>query len=209
MNGITLGPGSRREANKIEKLKRIRRAAKKVFLAKGYDAATIREIAAEADVALGTLFLYAEDKQDLLLLVFEEDFPAVRQAAFESARPELPFLDQLIAFFSVIYEHFFLTPALSKDMLREVAFSSGIVAQRIGKDIAEYERCVARLVARAQAEGQISPAVRPDIAAHTLFNLHRIEIRICISTPNAKAEESLKNLRQQFELVFNGLKLRA
>ncbi len=213
MNEIILVPPSRREANKraankIEKLKRIRQAAKRVFLAKGFDSATIREIAVQADVALGTLFLYAKDKQDLLLLIFEEDFPVVRQAAFESARPEMPFLDQLIAFFSVIYEHFFLTPALSKDMLREVAFSTGIVAQRIGKDMAEYERCLARLVARAQAEGQISPSVRADIAAHTFFNLHRIEIRICINAPDLNVEESLKNLRQQFELLFNGLKLR-
>ena len=46
----------RRETNKREKLARIRQAAKDVFSAKDEKAATVREIAAAADVAFGTLF---------------------------------------------------------------------------------------------------------------------------------------------------------
>jgi AcrR family transcriptional regulator len=206
MNAIRVQAVGRREANKREKLSRIRQAAKKVFSERGFLAATIREISVEADVALGTLFLYAKDKQDLLLLIFEEDLPAVRETAYANARADIPFLDQLIAYFEPIYRYFFATPSLSKDMLREVTFSTGIVAQRIGEDLAQYEHYLARIVARAQAAGDISPSIRPDLAAHTLFNLHRIEIRICFGVPNPDIQQSLNNLRQQFELVFNGLR---
>src|SRR5262245_15856773 len=69
----------RREANKRDKLRRIRAAAKDAFLANGYEDAKLREIAESADVAFGTLFLYAESKQDLLLLLFDEELLALTE----------------------------------------------------------------------------------------------------------------------------------
>jgi AcrR family transcriptional regulator len=56
----------RRELNKIDKLRRITDAARLTFETRGYDDATIREIARRAKVALGTIFTYAADKRDFL-----------------------------------------------------------------------------------------------------------------------------------------------
>jgi AcrR family transcriptional regulator len=117
----------RREANKRDKLVRIRRAAREVFLREGYEDATLREIATAADVAFGTLFLYAKNKQDLLLLLFDEELPALTERAFQKADPAMPFIDQLIAFFTEFYAFFSETPRLSRDMMREITFTGGIV----------------------------------------------------------------------------------
>jgi AcrR family transcriptional regulator len=46
--------------------RRLREAAHKVFLERGYEGATTREIAARAEIAMGTLFIYATEKRDLL-----------------------------------------------------------------------------------------------------------------------------------------------
>src|SRR5438093_2985297 len=62
-----------REKHKIDKLRRIRSSARKVFLEKGFDAATTREVAEIAEVSHATVFLYAKDKRDLLFLVFNDD----------------------------------------------------------------------------------------------------------------------------------------
>src|SRR5690606_35807052 len=62
-----------RERNKREKRARIERAARELFERKGFEAATARAIAARARVGLGTLFLYARDKRELLFLVFAEE----------------------------------------------------------------------------------------------------------------------------------------
>lgn len=43
----------------------IEQAARKVFLARGFQAATIQEIAEEAGIAKGTVYLYYESKDDL------------------------------------------------------------------------------------------------------------------------------------------------
>src|SRR5882762_5109341 len=76
-----------RERSKLDKLKRIKSAARELFLLRGYDEATTREIARIADVALGTLFAYAVDKRDLLYLIVNDDLEAMTAAAAESFSP--------------------------------------------------------------------------------------------------------------------------
>lgn len=198
--------GGRREANKRDKLLRIRRAARKVFLEKGYEDATLREIADSANVAFGTLFLYAKNKQDLLLLLFDEELPGATSRAFEQANlVDGPLVDQLITFFAELYTFFAQTPELSRDMMREFAYEDGIVAPRLWEEVLVIEERLARLVARAQEDGSVTSHIAPGLAAHVLFSLHRVELRFCLSNPEPDIPGSLSNLRRQFELVFSGL----
>ncbi|MBO3731541.1 TetR/AcrR family transcriptional regulator [Glycomyces niveus] len=59
----------RRERNKQEKLDRITTAASELFAERGVDEVTTQQIADKADIGTGTLFLYAKNKGELLLLV--------------------------------------------------------------------------------------------------------------------------------------------
>ena len=197
---------SRREANKSDKLKRIREAAKRVILEKGFENATVREIAEVAGVAFGTIFLYASDKQDLLLMIFEEDLSRLREKALKRVRKDASFPDQLIAFLTPIYTFFLATPQLSRDMLREVQFSEGIVAKRIGRDMAEFEHSIAEIVSLAQTRGILRGDVSSVFIAQLLFGLHRMQMRLCIATERPDKRACLKTLREQFELVLDGLK---
>src|SRR3989337_3574158 len=61
------------------------RAASRVFISRGYHAATVREIAAEAGLSLGSLYSYIRTKEDILYLVFERLTTALR----ENIRPAL------------------------------------------------------------------------------------------------------------------------
>ena len=63
---------SRRESNKADKQRRILRAARELFSARGYEGTSLRQIAERAGVALGTLALYADDKRDMALMIFNE-----------------------------------------------------------------------------------------------------------------------------------------
>src|SRR5215472_18786691 len=85
-------PGLRpRERNKLDKLKRIKAAARELFLEQGYDSATTREIARRADVGLGTLFSYASDKRDLLFLIYNDMQEALTRTAFSGSRSSRTF----------------------------------------------------------------------------------------------------------------------
>jgi len=54
----------------VERRQAILNAAMKVFAQRGYAAATIREIAREADIAQGTIYLYFPSKREILLAVY-------------------------------------------------------------------------------------------------------------------------------------------
>lgn len=66
---------SKRKNN--EKYYRIVNAATKIFARKGFYQAKISEIAKEAQVADGTIYIYFENKDDILISVFEEQMKAV------------------------------------------------------------------------------------------------------------------------------------
>ena len=64
----------RRERNKQDKLARITAAACKLIAEQGIGAVTTLQVAEAADVATGTLFLYAKTKGELLLLAQNSEY---------------------------------------------------------------------------------------------------------------------------------------
>ncbi|GAA4670001.1 TetR/AcrR family transcriptional regulator [Phytohabitans rumicis] len=94
-------PVGRRERNKQEKLDRIMAAARELFAEHGVDDVTTQQVADKADIGTGTLFLYAKNKGELLLLVQNstyadalvrgkaaaETIPDVRDAVMAIVRP--------------------------------------------------------------------------------------------------------------------------
>ena len=62
-------PLGRRERNKREKLDRIIAAASELFAEHGVEEVTTQQIADQADIGTGTLFLYAKTKGELFLMV--------------------------------------------------------------------------------------------------------------------------------------------
>lgn len=62
--------GTRTESNKNDKYHRILEAAIKVFAEQGFFHSTVSQIAREAGVADGTIYLYFKNKDDILLQFF-------------------------------------------------------------------------------------------------------------------------------------------
>jgi AcrR family transcriptional regulator len=60
-----MGNGEPRTKEKEVRTAEIEQAARKVFLSRGFQAATIQEIADEAGIAKGTVYLYYKSKDDL------------------------------------------------------------------------------------------------------------------------------------------------
>jgi len=67
-------PIGRREQAKQDKRERIMAAARELFVAHGVSGVTTQQIADRADVAIGTLYLYASTKAELLIMVQNEKF---------------------------------------------------------------------------------------------------------------------------------------
>ncbi|MFC1557847.1 TetR/AcrR family transcriptional regulator [candidate division KSB1 bacterium] len=64
---------SRKEREKIERKKDILEAAKRVFAEKGFEKATLDEIAVEAEYGKGTLYNYFKNKEDLFISLMRHE----------------------------------------------------------------------------------------------------------------------------------------
>jgi len=73
MDGAEVASG-RRERAKQHKRERIMAAASELFALHGVGGVTTKQIADRADVAIGTLYLYASTKAELLIMVQNEKF---------------------------------------------------------------------------------------------------------------------------------------
>jgi AcrR family transcriptional regulator len=78
----------RRERNKLDKQERIFAAASELFGADGYARVTTQQIAERAGVTNGTLFRYAANKAELLLMVMNSEFDARIAEGREAAASE-------------------------------------------------------------------------------------------------------------------------
>ncbi len=72
---------SRRERERLLRRQEILRAARKVFGARGYERATLDEVAREAEFAKGTLYSYFASKADLFAELVEHEFDEVLACA--------------------------------------------------------------------------------------------------------------------------------
>lgn len=195
-----------REQRKLEKRQRIRAAAREMFSRHGYETATLRQIARRAHVALGTIFNYAQDKRDLVFLIFNEELSTLANEALAAANSQAQFLDQLMGLCRPHYEFFARDPALSRILLRELTFYSE------GKQAAEFHRTRGRLfsgienlVRAAQRNAQVQSSEDARLIARNVFLVFAGALRWWIASPKPDPDEGLADLKRLFELQMSGL----
>jgi AcrR family transcriptional regulator len=166
----------------------------------------MRQIAKRAHVGLGTLFNYAEDKRDLVFLIFNDELDALTGAALAAPRADEPLIDQLMAVFACHYRRLGENHALSRILLQELTFYSA------GKQAATFQEIRGRLidgieelVRRAQSDGRILAREDPAFIALHLFFVYSAAIRWWITAPRPEVKEGLAELRRLLELQFGGL----
>ena len=115
-------PTGRRAANKADKLRRITQATRELFVEKGFDGTTMRDIAARAGVGFGTLFDYAASKRDFLFLLFNPELETVLDESAAAAATEPLFIDKMMAFFGGYYALYARDRAIARAVLRELTF---------------------------------------------------------------------------------------
>ena len=201
---------SLREKKKLETRERIRAAAAELFTRHGYAAATMRQIAARAHVGLGTLFNYAEDKRDLVFLIFNEELNAITDVALAAPRPGQPLAGQLASVFAVHYRWLAEKPALARILLQELTFySSGKQAATFHSIRTRLMDGIEALVRHAQEKGEISSADKAALIARHAFFTYSASLRWWIAASQPDPEDGIRDLRRLLALQIDGLKASA
>jgi AcrR family transcriptional regulator len=195
-----------RTRNKLDKLRRIKQAAQALFVAKGFDDTTMREIADRAGVGLGTIFLYARNKRDLLFLSINEPLEKVTQKAEGVVDGKAPLIDNLLSIARSHYRFFGRQPALSRLALREMTFyESGAQAAPFQKTRERLIRLFGQTIELAIANGEVSPKEPPLFVGWTLFCIFQVELRRWLASDAADLRTGLSELERALRVLIGGL----
>ncbi|TCV68631.1 TetR/AcrR family transcriptional regulator [Neorhizobium sp. S3-V5DH] len=195
-----------REKNKKDKLLRIKEAAFSLFLSKGFDDTTTREIASLAGVGMGTVFVYAETKRDLLFLIVNDGLEACISESRATISPDYSLLHNLLIILRRHYRYFAENPVISRAALREMYFyQSGKQAERFNRTRHALRHLLIDLITEALDKGIIKSTEAPELIAQAVFAIYQVDLRIWLSEDDPDLDKGTDRLRRQIELVLKGL----
>ena len=151
------------------KHQKILKAAIKVFAEKGFYNSRVAEIAKEADVADGTIYLYFKNKDDILISLFEEEFGQIVENARKELEKEKDPLQKIRRFAIMHLSIVFKQQQLGEVLGVEVRQSSKFMKEYINKPFIEYLNLIRSIVIEGQERGLIRKDLTPGIMKRALF----------------------------------------
>jgi TetR/AcrR family fatty acid metabolism transcriptional regulator len=152
-----------------DKRRRILDAAVGVFARKGYFAARVSDVAEKAGVADGTIYLYFQDKQDILVRLFDEVMSVHVAEAREAVRalPSAPERLQAIAerHLAVLGENRDLAVVFQVELRQSTRFMERFTASWLH----DYFELLDEVMEQGQRDGTLRADVNRKLAAKMLF----------------------------------------
>jgi len=152
-----------------DKHRKIIRAATKVFAKKGFFNARISDIAKEAKVADGTIYLYFNNKFDILLSVFEQEIGKLIDQVTVLLEKETNPKKRLEIFINNHLEEMKKNKYLAEVIHIELRQTSKLIREYRKNKFSEYLDIIAAIIKQGQQEGIFRRDIKPEIAKQILF----------------------------------------
>jgi TetR/AcrR family fatty acid metabolism transcriptional regulator len=192
------------------KRERILDAAIKVFAAEGFYNAKVSQIAHEAGVADGTIYLYFKSKDDLLINLFEDRMEMVNANLREAIETESTAVARLRRIVKLHLELVEQNRDMAEVISVELRQSSKFIREYSNPKFAEFLRTIAGAVVEGQRTGELRTGIDPYVFARALFGaLDEIALAWLVKHPGSKASIELPRAAEQLgDLFIDGLKAR-
>jgi len=154
-----------------DKRERILQAAERVFAKRGFFAARVSEIAKDAGVADGTIYLYFKNKDDLLISLFEARMHQVNDELRAQVAKEKTPLGQLRAFIRRYLQLVADEPAAAEVLTIELRQSSKFMKEYENPQFADFLRLLGGIIAAGQERGELDAQVPSHVAARMIFGM--------------------------------------
>jgi AcrR family transcriptional regulator len=194
-----------RQQNKLSKRQQIKAAARAVFGEQGFDRATLRDIAGRADVALGTVLMHAQDKRDLVLLMYNDEIADLLETAEATIREERGFLESLLVFFRTFYRGYAENLTLARTYLQINFYTPSMNTATLEQHRAHKLKLIARIVKKAQVEGELRSDLAPEVMAKQILLLHRVAVRGWAAAEEPSVKRGIVELERILKLMIEGL----
>jgi len=200
--------GRLRERKKEQTRAHILQSAGRLLAERGFAAATMEEIAAAAEVSVGTLYNYFGSKTLLLLALFDRETDLlIERGAVVVANPGGDGCAAVVALFET-YLGFFLND-LDRGLLSE-AFVVGMTQSALGGELVSMDlrlmEQVGRLVARLRADGLLTGEVPAEEVTLLLYSILIIQILFYVTVPAIGPEVVRAQIGRQVDAAFAGLR---
>jgi len=163
---MTVHSAAERAAKTPDKRERILSAAERIFARHGFFAAKVSDVAKEAGVADGTIYLYFKNKDDLLISVFERRMQEVN-GRLRAAIAGKPPREQLRAFIRTYLQLVHDEPAAAEVLTVELRQSSKFMKEYANPEFADFLRVLGGIVAAAE----LDTAVPAHVGARMIFGM--------------------------------------
>ena len=149
---------------------RILDAALKIFASRGFYNAKVSEVAKEAGVADGTIYLYFESKDALLIALFEDRMQRlIARANDEIARSEGTVLDKIRQAIALHLSLVVDDPDLAEFITVELRQSGKFIKEYDNPKFTEYLRIFRDLILAGQEQGLIRRTVDARLVVRAIF----------------------------------------
>src|SRR5512141_2805748 len=152
-----------------DKRRRILEAAIRTFGRRGFHEARIADIAADAKVAEGTVYLYFRNKEDLLGVVFDESMDDVLEKGRAVARSEAPAAERLTALVDLHFQFIGSDRDLASVFQIELRRSARLVERFSRSKLVEHFRVLGDVLRDGIARGEFRKDLDPRLAVRILF----------------------------------------
>ena len=188
-----------------DKRKRILNAAIKVFAKHGFYATRVSEIAKEAGVADGTIYLYFKNKDDVLLTIFEEGIGRLQKLLQETVDKHPTAEQRLRRIVEIQLGLLEGERELAEVITVNLRQSPTLLREHARPHFTKYLELIAGVVQDGQREGALRNDVNAMVVARALWGgLDGIAITWAYGQADPKA---LRKAANQFATVFlDGLK---
>jgi AcrR family transcriptional regulator len=178
-----------------DKKQRIIQAAEQLFRTRRFHEITLEEIAREADVGKGTIYLYFSDKEDLIFQTAVAGFDEMCGLLRQNVGEGVAFRDGLLRICGTISAFFRNRRPLFRIILSES--SRAMESNRAGLRQRWQERrktmteAVAAVIARGVASGEIRYDIPPEILAEFLLGMLRTRSWELVDRPESQRSDAL------------------
>jgi TetR/AcrR family fatty acid metabolism transcriptional regulator len=152
-----------------DKHSKIIRAATKVFAKKGFFNARISDIAKEAKVADGTIYLYFNNKYDMLLSVFEEKIGKLVEQINSQLEKEDDPRRMLEIFIANHLREMKKNKNLAEVIQIELRQTNKIIRDYRNNKFSEYLNIISTIIKRGQTMNVFRKDILPGIAKRAIF----------------------------------------
>jgi TetR/AcrR family fatty acid metabolism transcriptional regulator len=152
-----------------EKRRRILEAAIRTFGRRGFHEARIADIAADAKVAEGTVYLYFRNKEDLLGVVFDESMDDVLEKGRAVARSNASAAERLTALVDLHFQFIGSDRDLASVFQIELRRSARLVERFSRSKLVEHFRLLGDVLRDGISRGEFRKDLDPRLAVRILF----------------------------------------